>query len=194
MSVTRPNVFLVMADAHFLPLKDACFDVVVAYGVLSCLADPKKGVLEIRRVLRRGGLLVGYDLNSYAATNFVEFAKRLLATILPQRRKALQEPNAYVPSLHKPWMTTPATLSAIIRAAGISCRAEVSYFPVLPERFLMRVRRSYVLSRLLLGLDKLIRRVGDLADVGRFILFEGRVLDLRPAKGSDLRADPYSSR
>jgi demethylmenaquinone methyltransferase/2-methoxy-6-polyprenyl-1,4-benzoquinol methylase len=53
----RLPVFLLEADALALPFADASFDVVVSAFVLRNLAGIDRGLREMRRVLRPGGLL-----------------------------------------------------------------------------------------------------------------------------------------
>lgn len=53
----RPGVSLVLADVQQLPFPDASFDAVVACLVFCTVADPARGLAEIRRVLRPGGQL-----------------------------------------------------------------------------------------------------------------------------------------
>lgn len=51
-----------LADATALPYRDACFDTVVSFIMLHHVIDWETAVSEALRVLRPGGVLVGYDL------------------------------------------------------------------------------------------------------------------------------------
>jgi ubiquinone/menaquinone biosynthesis C-methylase UbiE len=53
----RPGVSLQQADVQQLPFPDGSFDAVVACLVFCTVADPTRGLSEIRRVLRPGGQL-----------------------------------------------------------------------------------------------------------------------------------------
>jgi SAM-dependent methyltransferase len=53
-------------EAYGLPFRDAVFDLVVCIGVLQALAGPERGLDEMRRVLRPGGILVVEALNDRA--------------------------------------------------------------------------------------------------------------------------------
>ena len=55
----------VVADAHYLPFSDECFDMVIIQAVLEHVANPEKVVGEIRRVLTRRGIV-------YAETPFMQ--------------------------------------------------------------------------------------------------------------------------
>jgi len=57
-SYSAPNLEFVQADAAALPLADAAFDVVVSFETLEHLRDQFAFLTEIRRVLRRGGVLI----------------------------------------------------------------------------------------------------------------------------------------
>ena len=57
-SADRPLAARVQAEATRLPFGEGSFDVVVALDVLEHLDDDVAGALEMRRVLRPGGLLV----------------------------------------------------------------------------------------------------------------------------------------
>jgi SAM-dependent methyltransferase len=56
-----------------LPFEDASFDAVVAGELLEHLRDPVALVLEVRRVLRRGGTFVGSVPNAYRLKNRIRF-------------------------------------------------------------------------------------------------------------------------
>jgi SAM-dependent methyltransferase len=49
-----------VADAQALPFSDACFDVVVAALAINFIADCARGLAEMRRVARPGGIVAGY--------------------------------------------------------------------------------------------------------------------------------------
>ncbi|MEM2250725.1 MAG: class I SAM-dependent methyltransferase [Candidatus Hadarchaeales archaeon] len=52
------NVYVVIADADFLPFKDNSFDCVVSVTLLQNMPDPETTVKEICRVVRSGGLVI----------------------------------------------------------------------------------------------------------------------------------------
>jgi SAM-dependent methyltransferase len=52
------GIDVVRGDAHRLPFADGCFDVVLACDVLEHLADDRRAIRELRRVLRPEGTLV----------------------------------------------------------------------------------------------------------------------------------------
>jgi ubiquinone/menaquinone biosynthesis C-methylase UbiE len=52
-----PGVALVQADAHALPFRDAAFDTVVSGLVFCSVPDPRRGLTEVKRVLKAGGAL-----------------------------------------------------------------------------------------------------------------------------------------
>ena len=52
-----PRVPLVVGSAEALPFRDAAFDTVLSGLVFCSVPDPRRGFLEVRRVLRRDGQL-----------------------------------------------------------------------------------------------------------------------------------------
>jgi ubiquinone/menaquinone biosynthesis C-methylase UbiE len=50
--------FFVLADAHVLPFRDSCFDIVLMIEVLEHLSHEIEALKEARRVLKKGGLLL----------------------------------------------------------------------------------------------------------------------------------------
>jgi ubiquinone/menaquinone biosynthesis C-methylase UbiE len=50
------------ADVEDLPFEDESFDLVVSFTGLHCFPDPARAVVELSRVLRRGGVLTGSAL------------------------------------------------------------------------------------------------------------------------------------
>jgi ubiquinone/menaquinone biosynthesis C-methylase UbiE len=52
-----PGTPLVQGRAEALPFRDGCFDTVVTGLALCSVADPGRGLAEVRRVLRAGGVL-----------------------------------------------------------------------------------------------------------------------------------------
>lgn len=55
------NVSFQAASAERLPFRDDCFDVVISNGVFNLIADKKKALAEVFRVLRPGGALMMAD-------------------------------------------------------------------------------------------------------------------------------------
>jgi ubiquinone/menaquinone biosynthesis C-methylase UbiE len=55
------NAAFAMADAYSLPFPDESFDAVFAHAVLMHLREPLRGLAEVRRVLRRGGVIGARD-------------------------------------------------------------------------------------------------------------------------------------
>lgn len=59
--VVDDRVCFMEGDAQALPLDDACVDAAAMALVLFFLADPLKGVLEMARVVKRGGTVAAYQ-------------------------------------------------------------------------------------------------------------------------------------
>lgn len=61
-----------IADAQALPFADASFDIVVSALVINFIADRTRGLAEMRRVARPGGIIAGYvwDFTSYRSPSW----------------------------------------------------------------------------------------------------------------------------
>ena len=81
------------ADATRLPFEDGAFDTVVSFLMLHHVIQWERAVGEASRVLRPGGVLVGYDLLASRAASWVHWADRS-----PHR---LIEPGAFEPALRQ---------------------------------------------------------------------------------------------
>ena len=90
-----PGSLLMLADAETIPLEDASVDAAFAYGVLGYLANPWRGLSEMVRVTRPGGLIGvwlypdagGFGSACFRLTRFVVpslpgFVQRRLADLI----------------------------------------------------------------------------------------------------------------
>jgi ubiquinone/menaquinone biosynthesis C-methylase UbiE len=75
----RPDLQLYAGDVHALPHPPASFDVVLAFGTLSNMADASGPLHELHRVLRAGGLLVASVTNDSLARRILTRARALRA-------------------------------------------------------------------------------------------------------------------
>lgn len=58
----RDNVCVEQADVTALPFQDSCFDAVTSYLMLHHVIAWREALSEATRVLRPGGVFIGYDL------------------------------------------------------------------------------------------------------------------------------------
>ena len=77
-----------VGSAESLPFEDGEFDLVSFVNVLHHVEDPHTVLMEARRVLRPGGLLLirDHDVKSAKAAAFITLAHELLATVARARR------------------------------------------------------------------------------------------------------------
>jgi len=61
-----PQAQLAAGDAHTLPYSDASFDIAYCHFVLLWLADPQRGLAEMRRVVRPGGAVLALAEPDYS--------------------------------------------------------------------------------------------------------------------------------
>lgn len=66
-----PNVTVEQADVTALPFDDQSFDIVTSYLMLHHVINWLDALAEISRVLRPGGVLVGYDLTDTRLARWV---------------------------------------------------------------------------------------------------------------------------
>jgi SAM-dependent methyltransferase len=59
-----------VADVEELPFEDQSFDLVVSFTGLHCFPDPARAVVEMCRVLRIGGVIIGSALLNDTGTRF----------------------------------------------------------------------------------------------------------------------------
>lgn len=71
-----PQVSTRIADVTRLPYDDASFDAVTSYLMLHHVVDWRPAVAEAARVLRPGGVLVGYDLTDTPLSRLVHLLDR----------------------------------------------------------------------------------------------------------------------
>ena len=73
------------ADAYALGFDDASFDVVHAHQLLQHLTDPVAALIEMRRVLRPGGVLVSSSLADQAVRYGLSYPQRRTRGDRPKR-------------------------------------------------------------------------------------------------------------
>jgi SAM-dependent methyltransferase len=84
------------APAEDLPLPDASVDVVLGHAVLHHLADPVRGLAEMRRVLRPGGTLVVAGEPSLTGDRLARGPKRAAVLAAPAWRRVMRARSAPV--------------------------------------------------------------------------------------------------
>jgi SAM-dependent methyltransferase len=82
-SAARVPIRVVGGDADALPAEDGVFDAVVASLVLCSVPDPRRGLAEVRRVLRPGGRLLFWEHVRGETAGLVRAQRALDATVWP---------------------------------------------------------------------------------------------------------------
>jgi SAM-dependent methyltransferase len=110
--VSDPRASFAVADAQALERPDATFDAVASSLVLNFLPDPARGVAEMRRVVRPGGVVAGYVWD-YAGE--MQLMRRFwdAAAELDPAAAELDEGQRMA-------ACTPADLEALFSGAGLS--------------------------------------------------------------------------
>jgi SAM-dependent methyltransferase len=127
------DVRLVIGNVENMPFPDASFDVVVAMGVLE-YADADRGMRDVVRVLRPGGLLVLTMLNPQSPYRFCEWCLywpglRMLGRV----ERLLRVPEARRHGVPKSGIRAirPARLRRMTRDAGL-VPEDVLHYDVTP--------------------------------------------------------------
>ncbi len=80
-SHTGPHFRIVVGDVLDLPFPDASFDAVTSLYLLEHVTDVERALLEMMRVLRKGGLLLVKSPNLFSPyTSFIKFFSILIAS------------------------------------------------------------------------------------------------------------------
>jgi len=118
---SRPNRISVLeGDALALPFPDGSFDVVVSAFVLRNLADARKGLVEMRRVMRVGGILGVLDFSMPRTPVIGPLYRFYFAKILPRLGaliSGVEGPYKYLPESVQTF-PGPEALKAVIAEAG----------------------------------------------------------------------------
>jgi SAM-dependent methyltransferase len=145
----HPGLPILQADACALPLEDTSFDAVVAGFYLNHLDDPRRGMAELVRVLRRGGRLAAtiWDAPSRARHNGL-ISEAVAAVLGPDFEASLPSPSRPLPG-------KPSALRELCAAAGLE-HARVRRLPATVEvadvdELLDGMRRSTARTAALLG-------------------------------------------
>ncbi|PYQ52521.1 MAG: hypothetical protein DMF78_11150 [Acidobacteria bacterium] len=108
------------ADIESLPLEPASMDLVLAAGVLHHAPRPARTLLEMRRVTRRGGLVVVIDSPVYRRAADGE-------TMVAERREARTRRYGFTPASFGPGYLVWSELAGLFEGAG--WRLEVNGWP-----------------------------------------------------------------
>ena len=114
------RIDLLEGDALALPFPDGSFDVVVSAFVLRNLADAQKGIQEMRRVLRRGGVLGVLDFSMPQTPILGRLYRFYFRSILPKLGKLISGvdgPYQYLPDSVRNF-PGPEALKVMIGNAG----------------------------------------------------------------------------
>jgi ubiquinone/menaquinone biosynthesis C-methylase UbiE len=110
------------ASVYELPFKDQTFDAVFAHGVLEHLTDPETALVELRRVLKIGGLIGvrAADLGGLLLDGGKALARAFSAYLANQKNDA-KDPNF------------GHTLGRLLRQAGFTVQALTASYDVVSE-------------------------------------------------------------
>jgi demethylmenaquinone methyltransferase/2-methoxy-6-polyprenyl-1,4-benzoquinol methylase len=114
------RIDLIEGDALALPFPDGSFDVVVSAFVLRNLVDAQKGIREMRRVLRSGGVLGVLDFSMPQAPVLGRLYRFYFRSMLPKLGKLISGvdgPYQYLPDSVRDF-PGPEALKVLIKESG----------------------------------------------------------------------------
>jgi ubiquinone/menaquinone biosynthesis C-methylase UbiE len=139
-----------VGDACALPFADNTFDLVVALGVVSWLAQPEQGVREMSRVVRPGGHVLVTAFNALQLPSLLDPARHPLVRPAARRvRRHLEVRGVRQPAASVTYHR-PGEFDRLVRAAGLRPvrRATVGFGPftvlgkpLLPDTLAIRLHR-----------------------------------------------------
>lgn len=139
-----------VGDACALPFADDTFDLVVALGVVSWLAQPEQGVREMARVARPGGHVLVTAFNALQLPSLLDPARHPLVRPAKRRVRQLLEARGVQQPAASATYHRPGAFDRLVRAAGLRTvrRATVGFGPftvlgkpVLPDTLAIRLHR-----------------------------------------------------
>jgi SAM-dependent methyltransferase len=152
-------------DVHRIPVKDGAFSAVVIANALHHIADPEHALREVRRILRPGGLVIGYDPRELAP---IELIKRVV-----------RRGNDAFGEHHRAF--TVADYRALFAAAGFEINRFAAVDAVGPlvatGLDLLGAGRLGIagpVARALASIDAAFARIDPTGRIGLMLLVEGR--------------------
>jgi demethylmenaquinone methyltransferase / 2-methoxy-6-polyprenyl-1,4-benzoquinol methylase len=115
------SVALLEADALMLPFADASFDVVVSAFVLRNLADIDRGLQEMRRILRPGGVMGVLDFGMPRMPVLAPIYRFYFLRVLPNLGKIIS-------GVEGPYGYLPASVQSFPSAEMLKEKAELAGF------------------------------------------------------------------
>ncbi len=115
------SVALLGADALMLPFADASFDVVVSAFVLRNLADIDRGLREMRRILRPGGVMSVLDFGMPRTPVLAPIYRFYFLRVLPKLGKIIS-------GIEGPYGYLPASVQSFPSAETLKEKAELAGF------------------------------------------------------------------
>jgi ubiquinone/menaquinone biosynthesis C-methylase UbiE len=117
----KDRVELYLLDAHQLPFRDRCFDVVILFEAIYYLAQPEKFLRETHRVLRKDGILLIATVNKdWPEFNPSPFSTRYLS--VPELQQLLVS-NGYSARFYGGFPAIPSTtkekITTVIRRIAV---------------------------------------------------------------------------
>jgi SAM-dependent methyltransferase len=109
-----------VADAAELPFKSGCFDIVQSLGVLEYIEPYERAVRELRRVLKKDGMLVLSIPNRQSLFRRLHKLERFITAPLRRLRTPRQEDGWEVGFRHRQWRPDEAV--RLLQASGFDVK------------------------------------------------------------------------